>query len=78
MHQASVVNMTTLFKNEYIIREAKGGHVPPVPTPPPPGDQPLNLNRPTSSRLRPKPKVDTNLTKTIPLRLTLGQWPIDA
>ena len=25
--------MTKLFKNEYIIREAKGGHVPPVPPP---------------------------------------------
>ena len=25
--------MTTLFKNEYIIREAKGGHVSPVPLP---------------------------------------------
>ena len=30
--------MTKLFKNEYIIREAKGGHVPPVP---PPLDPPL-------------------------------------
>ena len=26
--------MTTLLKNEHILREAKGGHVPPVPPPP--------------------------------------------